>query len=198
LLRHLFCLVDRAKDRPVFEANPDAAHLGGCAADFFAGEARGATFAHQHLEGMADRCTAVKIVGASPGISRSRHVSDSDDDGFPASGRRERLYVVHVACENHSLVAPSHRHHNGVNDIRHSGCQEARSIRGSRRSELSSNAVAGFIYFFRAAPPTRRPPPIQPAAGVPRAPPWSSRPKHSIHPGRRRPRGRFRERQGLS
>ena len=67
------------------------------------------------------RVQPFEIIVPSPGMGRSLHVSESGDGDFAASGRHEPFYVVHVACENNGFVAPSHRHDNGVNDIRHSG-----------------------------------------------------------------------------
>ena len=63
----------------------------------------------------------LEIIGSSCREGRFRHVSDSGDSHFAARGRREPFYVGHIARQNHSLVAHSHRHHNGVNDVRHSG-----------------------------------------------------------------------------
>lgn len=49
------------------------------------------------------------------------HRSDTGDSHLATSGRREPLDVVEIAGQNHSLVAESHRHHDGVHHVRHFG-----------------------------------------------------------------------------
>ena len=50
-----------------------------------------------------------------------RFSSDSHDCDFAPRSPDEPFYVVRITCQNRGLLAKSHRHYNGVNNVRSSG-----------------------------------------------------------------------------
>jgi len=49
-----------------------------------------------------------------------RFTSDSHDCDFAPRSPDEPSYVIRVTCENRGFLAKSHRHHNGIDNVRRS------------------------------------------------------------------------------